>query len=89
MRLRVWHIPNIPGEPFYQEVDSLREARLVLQTLARYDLYLGEQHIQSSVQGLEELSFEEREWEEWSDEDTGNDICEYRDRWDPVEPRKW
>jgi hypothetical protein len=52
MKLRVWHIPNVPGNAFHQAVDSVEEAKIVLITLARYDLYLGTL-IQTNVQGLE------------------------------------
>jgi hypothetical protein len=38
-KLRVWWIPQIPGEPFYVSVNSLEEAKLILNTLAEYDLF--------------------------------------------------
>lgn len=37
--LRVWHIPQIPGRPFHVPVKTLSEAKLVLDTLAQYDLF--------------------------------------------------
>lgn len=53
MKFRIWHTPNVPGNPFYQEVQSLAEAKFVLMTLARYDLYLGDNVISNNAQGLE------------------------------------
>lgn len=38
-KFRVWWIPQIPMEPFYVPVRSLREAKLILNTLAEYDLF--------------------------------------------------
>lgn len=71
MKLRVWHVSNVPGELFRQNVASISEAKLVLNTLARHDLYLGDL-IESNAQGLE--VFEDGEWVEWSDAETGEDI---------------
>ena len=34
--LRVWWVPQMPMEPFHVEVDSLPEARKILDTLAAY-----------------------------------------------------
>ena len=36
---RVWHIPQIPGKPFYVEIESLDNARLIVGVLADYDLF--------------------------------------------------
>lgn len=71
MKLRVWHVSNVPGELFRQNVASIDEAKLVLNTLARHDLYLGDL-VQSNAQGLE--VFEDDEWVEWTHPDTGEDI---------------
>jgi hypothetical protein len=43
--LRVWHIPQIPGEPFFVHVNSIREGALVEAALIRYDSFLYRQHI--------------------------------------------
>ena len=37
MSLRVWWVPQIPGKPYYKIVGNLKEARLLLDTLAEYD----------------------------------------------------
>lgn len=73
-QLRVWHIPQTPMHSFYVYVDSIKEAKQILEVLAIYDLFQLEYKIKpdySNVQGLE--VFEDNEWIEWQDED-GNDI---------------
>lgn len=39
MQMRVWWVPQAPMDAFYQEVSSLAEAKLILDTLAMYDLF--------------------------------------------------
>jgi hypothetical protein len=73
-RLRVWWIPQVPMEPFYVDVRSITEAKLVIKTLADYDLFQFDHHIKpdySNVGGLEE--FVDGKWIDWEDED-GYDI---------------
>lgn len=92
MKYRVWHIPNVPGNAFHQEVRSLEEAKLLLMTLARYDLYLGDDLVDNNAQGLEECSDSGGDWTEWhSDEDEYRDIAEVTraDPMEPVHPRRW
>lgn len=86
-KLRVWHIPNVPGPVFYQRVRSLSEALVVLRSLARYDLYLGEL-IHTNAQGLQ--AFVEGEWLEWHDS-SGDDVTNFliRTADEPVKPRNW
>ncbi|HET9063706.1 MAG TPA: hypothetical protein VFO62_10495 [Candidatus Binatia bacterium] len=73
-QLRVWHIPQVPGARFFVPVESVAQARLILDTLARYDAFQLEHNIKpdySNVGGLE--VFEDGEWIEWEDDD-GCDI---------------
>jgi hypothetical protein len=68
--LRTWHIPQVPGKPFQVRVRSLREAKLLLRTLANYDAFQFENRIKpdySNAQGLEE--FDGKEWSEWESRD--------------------
>lgn len=68
--LRVWHIPQIPGEPFHVRVDDLARAKLVLRTLADYDLFQHAHRIKpdyANAQGLE--VFEDGDWCEWINDD--------------------
>lgn len=73
-KLRVWWIPQVPGERFFVDVASVAEAKKMLNVLARYDAFQLEHNIKpdySNVGGLEELV--DGEWCEWSD-DNGLDI---------------
>ena len=74
--LRVWWIPQVPMQPFRVEVATVREAKLLLDTLAKYDIFQFENRIKPdycNAGGLE--VFEDGEWCEWYDED-GNSIDE-------------
>jgi hypothetical protein len=67
--LRVWWVPQVPGEAFHANVSSVDEARLLLPTLARYDAFQYENHIKPdycNAGGLE--IFEDGQWIAWVDE---------------------
>ncbi len=74
-KTRIWWIPNPPRKPFTIEVCTVGEAKKILNTLASYDSYLGDNLISSNAGGVEET--EEGEWmgAEWYD-DEGIDIFE-------------
>lgn len=74
--LRVWHIANVPGEPYHHYVQTPEEGAVVLRILRDYDLYLGESAVYSNAGGLEVM--EDGEWCEWCNED-GYDINEVID----------
>jgi hypothetical protein len=72
MKLRVWWIPQIPGKPFYKQVDNLVQAKILLDTLADYDIFQYENRIKGdycNAGGLQEWDEEEQEWFDWEDED--------------------
>jgi hypothetical protein len=73
----VWHIPQIPGKPFQVYVSTPKEAKLIIDILAIYDLFQFTYNIKpdySNAQGLEIFDFYgDGEWTEWEDDD-GNDI---------------
>ena len=72
--LRIWWIPQMPMQPFHVDVANVHEAKLLLDTLARYDTFQFEHNIKpdySNAGGLE--VFEDGEWCEWCDEE-GADI---------------
>lgn len=74
--LRVWWIPQVPMKPFHVAVRNVREAKLLLTTLAGYDIFQFKNNVKpdySNAGGLE--VFEDGEWCEWYDED-GNGIDE-------------
>lgn len=73
--LSVWWIPQIPMKPFYVPVKNIDEAKLILNTLADYDLFQFNNRIKpdySNTGGLEiyEYDYETSDdWHEWEDED--------------------
>ena len=78
--LRVWWIPQVPMNAFYVPVKTVHEAKLILNTLALYDIFQFENHIKpdySNAGGLEVYDdidgTGKLDWGEWYDED-GNDI---------------
>jgi len=73
--LRVWHIPQVPGKPFRVPVAGVDQAKVLLRALADYDKFQFENRIKpdyANAQGLE--VFEDGEWGEWYDEESGDDI---------------
>lgn len=80
MKLRIWHIPQIPGKPFHIEVKSVEEAIVILSALAHYDLFQLEQNIKpdyANAQGLELFNPETKDWQEWEDDDEYRSIIEF------------
>lgn len=72
--LRVWWIPQVPMKPFYVPVETIREAKLVLDALAKYDQFQFENNVKPdycNAGGLE--IFEDGDWEDWCSAD-GYDI---------------
>ncbi|MDM7940115.1 MAG: hypothetical protein QUS07_07225 [Methanothrix sp.] len=84
--LRVWWIPQVPGQPYYVPVKSLREAHLVLSLLADYDFFQLYHRIKpdySNAGGLEVFLIDSDGegtpgWCEWENED-GHDIDDVDD----------
>jgi hypothetical protein len=77
-KLRVWWIPQVPGKPFHVEVDSVREARKILNVLADYDRFQFENRVKPDYANVGGLEVEQGDdepfgWEEWRDDDD-NDI---------------
>lgn len=68
--MRVWHIPQVPGKPFYVEVATPIDAKRIIKILAEYDLFQYENKIKpdyASASGLE--IYEGGEWIEWENDD--------------------
>ena len=85
-QLRVWWIPQVPMDPFYVLVNNLQEAKLLIDTLGRYDAFEFDNKVKpdySNTGGLqiwdEELEADEdfEKWCDWTDEETGMDFDEY------------
>jgi hypothetical protein len=76
-QLRVWHIPQVPSSiQFFVYVKTIQEAKLIVNTLAYYDLYQFEHKIKpdySNASGLE--VYEKGEWIPWEDEYGSNIDC--------------
>jgi Superinfection exclusion gene product 17 len=79
-QLRVWHIANPPGKMFQKTVKSIGEAKVLLNLLADYDSYLGDDLIYANAQGLE--IFDQGEWVEWHDENDDDISRVLREEWD-------
>lgn len=73
-QLRVWWIPQVPMKSFYREVETVREAKLLLETLADYDIFQFENKVKPDYCNAGGLQvWDGTEWVEWYDED-GHDI---------------
>lgn len=75
--LRVWWIPQIPGEPFEWPVKDLEQAAVLLDALAAYDDFQFAQRVKgdySNTGGLQ--CFDGSEWCDWED-----DECDDFDTW--------
>lgn len=78
--LRVWWIPQIPMKPFIVKVGSIKEAKLILNTLADYNLFQLHNHIKpdyANAGGLEvyETDFDgsgKADWFEWENDYSEN-----------------
>jgi len=74
--LRVWWIPQLPMEPFLVGVSDLKEAKKILDALARYDAFQYDHKVKgdyANAGGLE--MFQDGEWIEWESAD-GDSIDE-------------
>ena len=79
--LRVWWVPQVPMEAFYVPVETLAQAKWLLQVLADYDAFQLENNVKPdycNVGGLQVL--EDGIWTDWIDPETDEDI----DGWNPA-----
>lgn len=68
-KLRVWWIPQIPMKPFHVAVDNLIEAKLVINTLAHYDLFQLANRIKPDYANGGGLEIDRGDgWEDWTPE---------------------
>jgi hypothetical protein len=86
MKLRVCHYPQVPCKPFITEVKDLKQAHLLYNVLADYDLFQFENRIKpdyANATVVEMWDEEENEWISWCDDETGiDDINEYFEQLD-------
>jgi hypothetical protein len=75
-KLRVWWIPQIPGKAFHYDVDTVHQGVLLMDTLAKYDLFQFQNNIKPdycNAGGIQQWCEEDQDWEDWYDEHTGED----------------
>ena len=83
MRLRVWHIPQVPGKPFYVYADDIREAKKIMDILSAYDLFQLENRIKTdftNASGVQMWDETEQEWIGWdieTEDDYFDNVDEY------------
>lgn len=77
-KYRVWWIPQVPMSPFFYQVQTVIEGKILLDALAKYDLFQYDHNIKPdycNAGGLEEWNSGDG-WSEWYSED-GEDIDYY------------
>lgn len=68
--LRIWWMPQIPMKAFRVTVETPKEAKKLLDTLAKYDLFQLENNIKPDFSNAGGLEVEdEGGWSEWYDDD--------------------
>lgn len=70
MRLKIWHVPQVPMPAFEVEVVTLREAKLLLDALAAYDQFQSKNRVKPdycNASGLVHYDEEYGEWHDWED----------------------
>lgn len=78
--LRVFWVPQVPGKALYISVKDLHQAHLLLETLAYYDAFQYASNIKPDYCNAGGLQvFEDGEWCDWHDDETGDDFDMYCD----------
>lgn len=72
-KLRVYYSDRLPANFIYFEIDNLKEASIIIQTLTKRDL--ADDRITENIVGLEVWNEKDKEWESWTDGD-GEDFDE-------------
>lgn len=81
-KLRIAYIPQVPGEPFYKEVDGLSSAKLVAETVIGLSTFEYENNIKPDYTDFLDLEeFVDGEWISWED-DFGSDFSEWLEKVD-------
>lgn len=93
IELKVWWVPQIPMKSFEYKVDTLKEGRMLVDVLAKYDLFQFENRIKPDYCNTGGIVFKEENltegewWDVPDDEDEIDDfIRECRERGIPVTP---
>lgn len=78
--LRIWWIPQVPGEAFEWPVADLAQAALILDALAAYDDFQYGANVKGDYCNCGGLwIFDGEDWVDWEDED-GDGFDEWRDK---------
>lgn len=76
MKLRVWHIPQVPMKAFFAEVESVEEGVRLMDALAQYDMFQYQNNIKPDYCNANGLQL----WDESITEEEMADM-ELKDRW--------
>ena len=72
--LRVFWIPQVPGQPFRFPVTSVKEGKRFMDVLADYDLFQLKHNIKPDYTNMGGLEvFEDGEWLSWCCDACGDD----------------
>jgi len=68
--LKVWWIPQVPMEAFEVPVKDVEQAKILLDVLAKYDLFQLKHHVKPDYANTGGLSvYEDGEWVDWCNEE--------------------
>ncbi len=71
--LKVWWIPQVPMKAFEVPVEDIKQAKLLLDTLAKYDLFQFHNKIKPDYCNTGGLSiYQDGDWCDWCDEEGRN-----------------
>lgn len=79
MKLRIWHIPQVPGKPFYVPVETPEEGAKLIEVLSIYDQFQYQNKIKPdfcNACGLQYYDDREKDWLDWTDEN-GFELDDY------------
>jgi len=77
MKLKVWWIPQVPMKPFEYPVNTVLEAKILLDALGKYDAFQFENNIKPdycNAGGLQMFDEDAQEWYDWESEGSGENI---------------
>jgi len=71
--LKVWWIPQVPMKAFEVPVESSKQAKFLLDALAKYDLFQFENKVKPDYANAGGLSvYQDGEWVDWTNEEGEN-----------------
>jgi hypothetical protein len=82
VKMRVWHIPQIPGKAFKVNVKDEVEARKIIDILSMYDQFQFQERIKgdfSNICGVEVFNNKSKEWEDYENNTENKDGISFDD----------